>query len=166
MIKPAQTLKHYSFTELNTAMKCGFWMQSVHKPTWRILPYTVFLSWVYIILQMYLPVIFFPLSESVQNTPGVTFCFTNKTHETQSFSSSERSAFLQLLMMEKTRLEDKDLYFDQYLGEKITKSFCLFVFKGRGLSLKGMSPGRRNRWIFQPGAILLLAQKGKTHFRD
>lgn len=87
----------------------------------------------------------FPLSASVQNTPGVAFCFTNKTQEKQSFSSSERSAFLQLLMMGETRLEDKDLYFDQYLSEQIVKSFCLFVFKGRGLSLKGMSPGKRNR---------------------
>lgn len=86
-----------------------------------------------------------PLSESVQNIPGVTFCFTNKTQEKQSFSTSERSAFLQLLMVEKTRLEDKDLYFDQYLCEQIARSFCLFVFKGRGLSLKGMSPGRGNR---------------------
>lgn len=70
----------------------------------------------------------FPLSESLQNTLGhLHFVLPTKPKRNNSFSFRERSASLQILMIWKTRPEDKDLYFDQYLCEKIPKSFCLSV---------------------------------------
>lgn len=70
----------------------------------------------------------FPLSESVQNTLGHSrFVLQIKAKRSNLFPPQKKSASFQLLMICKTRPENKDLYFDQYLCEKIPKSFSLSV---------------------------------------
>ena len=86
-------------TGLNTAMKCGFTMQSIYKPNWRILFHTMFLPWVHIMLWMYFPVVFssFPNLCKIHLVTHVLF-YEQNLREVTFFFSSERSISLQLWM--------------------------------------------------------------------
>lgn len=131
--KPAHIFKHYSFTGLNTAMKCVFRMQSICKPNWRILSYTVFLPWVHIMLQMYFPVIF----SSCQN-----LCKTHLVIHVLFYKQNLREVIFFLLskkcipiVINDLQRQDQEIKFciltNIFLRKSLRVFVCHLFFEGR-----------------------------------